>query len=206
MLEVSLYSIPADDMGSRVGRCLSRYRFDREPMGITVEEFVMGFLRDNLDKIEAKGNELSRIISNKNKTILRRDISCINYYLSKNGLMIKVFNVADDEENANGVPSGDVVEWNVIDNNFVQEGYPTATKFMPPSNQSVSKTLRSVIEKSGLFNSNKFSGLVNPFTTLLDNLDRVESVTGTVSSAIVGKIYQTLSDLGIEVFCATSEN
>ena len=54
MIEVNLYSIPVDDFNSRVGRCVARNRFDKETMGVTIEEFVKGFLRDNLDKIESK--------------------------------------------------------------------------------------------------------------------------------------------------------
>ena len=46
----------------------------------------------------------------------------------------------------------------------------------------------------------------NPFTELLDNLDRIKSVSGAVNSAIVGKIYECLDQIGIEVFCATSED
>ena len=30
-------------------------------------------------------------------------------------------NVTDDEDNAQGVPDGDVIEWNVIDYNFIQK-------------------------------------------------------------------------------------
>ena len=54
MIEVNLYSIPADDFNSRVGRCIARNRFDRETIGTSIEDFLKGFLKDNLDKIESK--------------------------------------------------------------------------------------------------------------------------------------------------------
>ena len=33
MIEVNLYSIPAQEMNSMVGRCVARSRFDKEGMG-----------------------------------------------------------------------------------------------------------------------------------------------------------------------------
>ena len=48
MIEVNLYSVPAQDINSMVGRCVARARFDKESMGVSIMEFVKGFLRDNL--------------------------------------------------------------------------------------------------------------------------------------------------------------
>ena len=47
MIEVNLYSIPAQEMNSMVGRCVARSRFDKEGMGVSVMEFVKGFLKNN---------------------------------------------------------------------------------------------------------------------------------------------------------------
>ncbi len=120
--------------------------------------------------------------------------------------MMQIQNVTDDEENATGVPSGDVIEWNVIDNNFVQFDYPTATKIIPGDGLEIPAILRRIIEQSGLFNVDKFAGLKNPFTELLMNLDKVKTATGRINSSIVTKIYEYLDQLGYKVFCATSED
>ena len=206
MIEVSLYSIPAGEMTSRVGKCVARNRFDRDAMGTSAEEFLKGFLKNNLEKIEGglNNSELSEIIFS-NNVLTRRDLSCVNYYLVKSGYMFQIVNVADDEENPTGVPSGEVIEWNVIDKNFIQNDYPTATKFIPGTGSDIAKTLRNIVEQSGLFDSEKFSGLKNPFTSLLNVLDEIKRQTGEINASIVTKIYAILDECGLEIFFAASE-
>jgi len=205
MIEVNLYSIPVDDFNSRVGRCIARNRFDRETIGTSIEDFLKGFLRDNLDKIESKLGigDLSSIV-NSEDALTRKDISCINYYLNSVGLKIQVQNVADDEDNPVSIPTG-TVEWNVINKNFIQNDYPTTTKTLPSPDADVVDTLKEIVENADLFDS-KFAGMRNPFTELFDNLKRIKDITGTTNAALVGKIYEYLDMLGFEVFCATSED
>jgi hypothetical protein len=128
----------------------------------------------------------------------------INYLLSQVGYKVTIWNVADDEENATGVPSGEVVEWNVINRNFIQNDYPTATKLMPDATMAMSDVLKKIVEQCGLF-SEKFEGIRNPFTQLLNNLDQEKKVTGRVNAAITTQVYNLLSQMGIDVFCAISE-
>lgn len=208
MIEVNLYSIQPGDNHAMVGKCVARNRFDKEAMGVSIEEFVKGFLKNNLEKFEAGiGNsDLVELINSTDVTFSRRDLACINYYLINAGYMLQVQNVTDDEENAVGVPNGDVIEWNIIDNNFIQFDYPTATKIIPGDGLEIPAILRQIVERSGLFNPDKFSGLKNPFTELLINLDKVKTATGSINSSIVTKIYEYLDTLGYKVFCATSED
>ena len=175
-------------------------------MGITIEQFVKGFLKDNLDKFEAGigSPELTEMI-NSEQTLSRKDLACVNYYLSQIGYTVKIFNVADDEEDPVTVPSG-IIEWNSIDRNFLQYDYPTATKIIPGEGMDIPAVLRQIVETSGLFNLDKFAGLKNPLLELLNNLDRVKEVTGDVSSSITTRIYDLLDELGIDVFCATPED
>ena len=205
MIEVNLYSVPAQDINSMVGRCVARARFDKESMGVSIMEFVKGFLRDNLSNFEAavSNNELVSLINS--ETLLSvRDLACINYCLSQSGFMVQIQNVADDEENATGV-SGETIEWNVIDYNFIQFDYPTATKIIP-GEKSIAEVLRMIVNQSGLFDSAKFAGIKNPFTDLLNNLDRIKNVSGAINPAITSRIYDLLDKMGIKVFCATSED
>lgn len=88
-----------------------------------------------------------------------KDFSCINYWLAQVGYLVQIQNVADDEENAAGIPTGDVVEWNVIDYNFMQYDYPTATKIIPGEGLEIPAILRQIVEQSGLFDPNKLSGV-----------------------------------------------
>lgn len=205
MIEVNLYSIPSDDFNSRVGRCIARNRFDRETIGTSIEDFLKGFLKDNLDKIESKLGigDLSSVISSED-ALTRKDISCINYYLNSVGLKIQVQNVADDEDNPVSIPTG-TVEWNVINKNFIQNDYPTTTKVLPSPDADIIDTLKEIVENADLFDS-KFAGMKNPFTDLFDNLKRIKDISGTTNAALVGKIYEYLDQLGFEVFCATSED
>lgn len=206
MIEVNLYSIPAGDVNSRVGKCVARNRFDKDSMGVSIEEFVKGFLKDNLEKFEVGvGNSDLTEMINSTTTMTRKDLACVNYYLMEAGYKVQIQNVADDEENATDVPAG-VVEWNIVDHNFVQFDYPTTTKIIPGEGMEVPAVLHQIVDQSGLFNLDKFAGLKNPFTELLTNVDRIKNLTGSVSSALVSRIYDYLDQLGIEVFCAVSED
>ena len=206
MIEVNLFSIPAGESRIKVGKCVVRNRFDKDSMGITIEQFVKGFLKDNLDKFEAGigSPELTEMI-NSEQTLSRKDLASVNYYLSQIGYTVKIFNVADDEEDPVTVPSG-IIEWNSIDRNFLQYDYPTATKNIPGEGMDIPAVLRQIVETSGLFNLDKFAGLKNPLLELLNNLDRVKEVTGDVSSSITTRIYDLLDELGVDVFCATPED
>lgn len=207
MIEVNLYSIPAGDNTARVGKCLARNRFDREAMGVSVPEFVKGFLKDNLDKFETgvANPELNSLI-NSDGILSRKDLACINYYLVQTGFMFQVINVADDEENPNGVPNGDVIEWNVIDNNFIQNDYPTATKIIPSVDQDIPTVLKQIVDESGLFDNDKFAGLKNPFTNLFTNIERIKNVSGSINATLVSRVYEALDQVGFSIFCATSED
>ncbi len=207
MIEVNLYSIPAGDNTARVGKCLARNRFDREAMGVSVPEFVKGFLRENLDKFETgvANPELNSLI-NSDGILSRKDLACINYYLVQSGFMFQVINVADDEENPNGVPNGDVIEWNIIDNNFIQNDYPTATKIIPSVDQDIPTTLKQIVDESGLFDNDKFAGLKNPFSNLFTNIERIKNVSGSINATLVSRVYEALDQVGFSIFCATSED
>ena len=207
MIEVNLYSIPANDPSSKVGACIARNRFDRESLGVSIEEFVKGFLRNNLSLMSGgiSDGPVSELI-NSNTTLTRKDMACLNYYLEKAGYRVQIQNVTDDEENPTGVPSGNMIEWNVIDSNFVQFDYPTAIKIIPNPDQDLVDVLKIIINQSGLFDPNKFAGMKNPFTDLVVNLDRIKNVSGAVNSALVGQIYEVLAQVGFDIFCATSES
>jgi hypothetical protein len=98
MIEISLIQIPADEWTSTVGKCIARNRFDKEAMGVTIEEFARGFLKENLEKFEngIGSAELTELI-NSSGFFGRKDLACVNYYLSKVGYQVKIFNVTDDE-------------------------------------------------------------------------------------------------------------
>lgn len=207
MIEVNLYSIPSQDINSMVGRCVARSRFDKEGMGVSVMEFVKGFLKNNLSNFESSlGNAELVSYINSTSVMSTKDFASISYWLSQAGFMVQIQNVADDEENAVGVPSGDIVEWNIIDYNFLQYDYPTATKIIPGEGMEIPAVLRQIVEQSGLFDQNKLSGVKNPFTKLINSMERIKDVTGAVSPSVTSQIYNLLGEMGIKVFCATSED
>lgn len=207
MIEVNLYSIPTQDVNSMVGRCVARSRFNKESMGVSIMEFVKGFLKNNLSNFESSlGNEELVSYINSSSVMSTKDFSSINYWLAQSGFMVQIQNVTDDEENSTEVPSGGVVEWNVIDYNFIQNDYPTATKIIPGEGMDIPSVLRQIVEQSGLFDQNKMSGVKNPFTVLLNNMDKIKSTTGSISPSITSQIYNLLDQMGIKVFCATSED
>ena len=206
MIEVNLFTIPAGDQNARAGRCIARSRFNKELLGTTVEEFVKEFLKDNLDKLSGGiSSELTDVL-NSTSTFSRKDMACVNYYLIRSGYLFTIFNVTDDEENAEGVPSGDLVEWNIIDKNFIQQDYPTCTKIIPSPDQDIIQVLETVGKQSGLFEDSKFPGLKNPFKDLFSNLERIKGLTGSINSTIVSKIYEILDQVNIDIFVAASED
>lgn len=206
MIEVSLYSVQGTDPSVMVGRCVARSRFDQETMGINVMQFTKGFLRNNLDTLDGalSSSELSSFL-NSDATMTTRDFSSICYLLSQVGYKVTIWNVTDDEDNASGVPDGDVIEWNVIDYNFIQNDYPTATKILPSEAETIGNTVTKIVEQSGLFDNDKFSGVRNPFKSLLLNLKETAEVTGSVQGSSITQIYALLKQMGIEIFCALSE-
>jgi hypothetical protein len=46
----------------------------------------------------------------------------------------------------------------------------------------------------------------NPFNELFDNLRRIKEVTGSINNSLISRIYDLLDQMGIDVFCATSED
>ena len=205
MIEVNLFSVPAADYDVTVGKCVSRARFDKESMGVSVLEFVKGFLRDNLDNLESSMSNSDLVdFINSDQTMTSADFASLQYLLGQIGYKVTIWNVADDEENANSVGAG-TLEYNVINHNFLQSDYPTVTKLIPTEDQNVAEVVGMIVEQSGLFDESKFSGVKNPFTILINNLKDEEGKLGKINSSIITKVYTLLDQMGINIFCATND-
>lgn len=206
MIEVNLFSIPANDtINVSVGKCVARSRVDLNSLGVSTFEFVKGFLRDNLDNLESAVSN-SDLISfiNSNQTMTTSDFSTLRYLLKRIGYHLTVWNVTDDEDNKTGVPAG-TLEYNMINHNFLQSNFPTVTKLIPAKNESLAKMVTTIVEQSGLFDDSKFSGIRNPFNILTNNLKSEEEKLGNINSSLISQIYGLLDQMGINIFCATSE-
>jgi hypothetical protein len=94
----------------------------------------------------------------------------------------------------------------VIDHNFLQYDYPTAIKILPSEGLDIPAILHQVVDQTGVFDNDKFAGLKNPFTELLNALDSIKSTTGAVNSGITTRIYAILDEVGIELSCLRSED
>ena len=205
MIEVNLFSVPTADYDATVGKCVSRARFDNDAMGVSILEFVKGFLRDNLDNLEsALSNSYLVDFINSDQAMTSIDFASLSYLLGQIGYKITIWNVADDEENPNTVGAG-VIEYNVINHNYLQHDYPTVTKLIPTEGQNVAEVVGMIVEQSGLFDESKFSGSRNPFTILINNLKDEDGKLGKINSSIITRVYTLLDQMGINVFCATSE-
>lgn len=204
MIEVSLYSVPSgSDVNVSMGRCVDRSRFDKDSMGVSVLDFVKGFLRTNIATFEmALGNADIINVINGDAGITAKDLACINYWLAKSGYLVKIQNVTDDEENPTDVPSG-TAEWNIIDCNFLQFDYPTAIKIIPADGVDIIAVLKQAIEQSGLFDENKFSGTKNPLKDYITQLEKIKDMTGKIEPGLSSKIYDILDQVGFKIFLAT---
>lgn len=205
MVEVTLYSIDTGSTTATVGKCIDRARLDKEAMGIGVMEFVKGFLKTNLHEFEhsLRNDDISEFI-NSNRPLRLRDLASINYFLAKVGFMIQIQNVADDEENALSVPS-ETIEWNVIDYNYMQYDYPTATKIIPADGSDIVSVLEKIIENLDFFDTEALGRVRNPLKDYLDKLKKIKEIKGSIEPGITTKIYEVLDSLGVKIFCATGE-
>ena len=111
--------------------------------------------------------------------------------------------IKDDETNTSEIK---IIEWNIINTNFVQNDYPTATKLIPAADQDILYVLKQVVNQSNVFSEGKFAGIKNPFTDLFVNLDRIKNVSGSLDSGLISRVYEYLDQVGIQIFCATSED
>ena len=205
MIEVNLFSVPTADYDATVGKCVSRARFDKESMGVSVLEFVKGFLRDNLDNLESSMSNSDLVdFINSDQAMTSSDFASLQYLLGQIGYKVTIWNVADDEENANSVGAG-TLEYNVINHNFLQSDYPTVTKLIPSEDQNVAEIVGMIVEQSGLFDESKFSGVKNPFSILINNLKDEDGKLGKINSSIITKVYTLLDQMGINIFCATND-
>lgn len=205
MIEVSLYSVPeGSDVNISMGRCVDRTRFDKEKLGVGVLDFTKGFLKTNLGSIEHALNNSDLVgFINSDHTMTAKDLACINYYLAKVGYIVKIQNVADDEDNPLTVPA-ESAEWNIVDSNFMQYGYPTATKIIPASGTDVVAILKEVVEQSDLFDTDKI-GTKNPLKGYIEQLEKIKNELGRIEPGVASKIYDILSQVGYTLFLATGE-
>ena len=205
MIEVNLFSVPTSDVDAKYGKNVARARFDIEAMNVGIFEFVKGFLSDNMDNLEGSiGNaDLVQFI-NGNDTMTATDYATLKYLLKKLGYLLTIWNVADDEENAQGIGTG-IVEYNIVNHNFLQHDFPTTTKLNSSGDKNLADMLQDIIDQSGLFDPEKFSGVKNPFTGLLNSLNQEKENLGGINTTIATQIYNLLSQMGFEIFCSTSE-
>lgn len=204
MIEVNLFSIPASDYDVSVGKCVSRARVDIDGMGVSILEFVKGFIRDNLDNLEGaiSNADITEYI-NSDTAFTTLDFASLNYLLTQLGYKVTVWNVADDEENPRSVGAG-TLEYNIINRNYLQHDYPTVTKLIP-GDKNVAEVVADIVEESGLFDETKFGHIRNPFNILINNLKDEEGKVGIINSSIITKLYRLLDQMGFSIFCATSE-
>lgn len=205
MIEVNLFSVPAADVDAKFGSCVARARVDIEALGSGVFDFVKGFIRDNLDNLEGSiGNSDLVQLINSDDLLTTVDFASLRYLLKKVGYLVEVWNVAEDEENSQGVGEG-TIEYNVVNHNFLQHDFPTTTKLIPEEGKNLADILKEVVDQSGLFNPEKFGGVKNPFTGLLNSLEQEKENLGNINATISTQIIHILDQLGFEIFCATPE-
>lgn len=205
MIEVNLFSVPASDVDSKVGSCVARARVDIDGMGVDVMDFIKGFLRDNLDNLEGSIGDADVVqFINGNDTMTRIDLSTLKYILKKLGYLLTIWNVTDDEENSVGVGEG-TLEYNVVNYNFLQHDFPTTTKLIPSEGQDIANILSEVIDQTGLYSEDKFSGVKNPLKVLLKGLEFEKEKMSNINATITTQIFNVLDQMGFKIFCATSE-
>ena len=202
MIEVNLYSLLENSVNASAGYCVDRIRFDKEARGISVMEFVKGFLKNNLSHFESalKNNDIVDFI-NSDLTMRTKDFASINYYLAKAGYLVQIQNVTDDEENPVSVPAG-ITEWNIIDTTFLQYDYPTTMKVIPADGMDIVEVLDKIIGQLSFFDKDVLGSVRNPLKEDVEQLKKVKNINGSASISLTTRIYDTLANLGIKIFTA----
>ena len=202
MIEVNLYSLLENSVNASAGYCIDRIRFDKEARGISVMEFVKGFLKNNLSHFESalKKSDIVDFI-NGDLTMRTKDFASINYYLAKAGYLVQIQNVTDDEENPVSVPAG-ITEWNIIDTTFLQYDYPTTMKVIPTDGMDIVEVLDKIIDQLSFFDKDVLGSVRNPLKEDVEQLKKVKNINGSASISLTTRIYDTLANLGIKIFTA----
>ena len=202
MIEVNLYSLLENSVNASAGYCIDRIRFDKEARGISVMEFVKGFLKNNLSHFESalKNSDIVDFI-NGDLTMRTKDFASINYYLAKAGYLVQIQNVTDDEENPVSVPAG-ITEWNIIDTTFLQYDYPTTMKVIPADGMDIVEVLDKIIDQLSFFDKDVLGNVRNPLKEDVEQLKKVKNINGSASISLTTRIYDTLANLGIKIFTA----
>ena len=200
MIEVNLYSLLENSVNASAGYCIDRIRFDKEARGISVMEFVKGFLKNNLSHFESalKNSDIVDFI-NGDLTMRTKDFASINYYLAKAGYLVQIQNVTDDEENPVSVPAG-ITEWNIIDTTFLQYDYPTTMKVIPADGMDIVEVLDKIIGQLSFFDKDVLGSVRNPLKEDVEQLKKVKNINGSASISLTTRIYDTLA--GIKIFTA----
>ena len=195
MLEISLTSV--GDVNSRVSRFVKRKRADLNILKVTKNEFIHAFLRSSLDEltIAISNSDILDLIQS-DVLFNNKDIETINYILGQSGYRLMCYFVADDEMYPDSVPA-DTYEFNIVDHSFLQEDTPTVTKISQNSSESISEVILKTIDMSGLFDPNKFKGVVNPFNKYKAAIEESRKVLGMVPDTLVAGVYDMLEKMGI---------
>lgn len=202
MIEVTLISATE---GSRVGRFVSRKRASLEQLGVNKNQFIQGFLRDNMDTLETAlhNPDLVNLI-NSDTLLNNKDIASIKYTLSTIGYQMLVTFTADDEVNSVTIPTGEV-EYNIVDGTFLQNDLPVSTKESSALGGSIVPVLTRAIESLGLYSEDKFKGVNNPLSGLLRQIADDENTTGAPGAILVNRIYTILEQMGIQIHAIIGE-
>lgn len=202
MIEVTLISATE---GSRVGRFVSRKRASLEQLGVNKNQFIQGFLRDNMDTLETAlhNPDLVNLI-NSDTLLNNKDISSIKYTLSTVGYQMLVTFTADDEVNSVTIPTGEV-EYDIVDWTFLQDDLPVSTKESSALGGSVVPVLTRAVDSLGLYNEDKFKGVNNPLSGLLRQISDDENTTGAPGAILVNRIYTILEQMGIHIYAIIGE-
>lgn len=202
MIEVTLISATE---GSRVGRFVSRKRASLEQLGVNKNQFIQGFLRDNMDTLETvlHNPDLVNLI-NSDTLLNNKDIASIKYTLSTVGYQMLVTFTADDEVNSVTIPTGEV-EYNIVDWTFLQNDLPVSTKESSALGGSVVPVLTRAVESLGLYSEDKFKGVNNPLSGLLRQIADDENTTGAPGAILVNRIYTILEQMRIQIYAIIGE-
>lgn len=202
MIEVTLIS---STEGSRVGRFVSRKRADLERLGVNKNQFIQGFLRDNMDTIETAihNPDLVHLI-NSDILLNNKDLATIKYTLSTVGYQILYTFTADDEINEVTIPTGEV-EYNIIDTTWIQDDMPVASKISSTLGSSIIPIIKQIMDQTGFYATDKFAGVNNPLIGLINQAEDDEKTTGAPGAVLVNRIYTILEQLGINIYAIIGE-
>lgn len=202
ILEVNLVKTQASY--SPVGVFLERKRYEVNDE-VSATSAIIQFLGENNDILNSMMTNKSFVDQISSLKVATADtIACVRAILAQENLDVWAWAISEVEVNPTG-PDEDNFEYNIVDNLMAMtESTKFCTKIlMAKENISYSRLYKKIAESYNLFSTQLspiFTGVNDPYSTLVSAIETIEGPTGSVDSSFVGQLSDLCKFLGKSMY------